>query len=117
MKVLFANDSLAKLKFLALSDETGSGFLRTERIGKYILITDLISGNICKDSIKKDLLNIYNIWGSDFGGVFMKEDTELPPECFMEKMVLKITDLQYRVMYYNSDNKELEHIHEGYLNK
>ena len=116
MKVIFANDSLAKLNFLALSDETGSGFLRTERLGKYILITDLISGNICKDSIKKDLINIYNIWGFNFGGVFMKGDIDPVPECFMEKMILKIGNGQYRILFYNSDKDEHDLIQEGALN-
>ncbi len=115
MKVIFTNDLLAKLKFLALSDETGSGFLRTERIGKYILITDLISGNICKDSIKRDLLNIYKLWGFDFGGVFTKNDTDLIPEFFMEKMILKIRQEKYRIYYYNSEKDEKDLIQEGSL--
>ncbi|MEN8223636.1 MAG: hypothetical protein ABFR36_10330 [Acidobacteriota bacterium] len=116
MKVIFANDSLAKLKFLALSDETGSGFLRTERIGKYILITDLITGDICKDSIKKDLMNVYNMWGSDFGGIFMKGDADLIPDFFEEKMVLKIRKEKYRVFYCNSEKKIPELVQEGSFN-
>ena len=115
MKVIFANDTLAKLKFLALSEEAGSGFLRTERIGKYLLITDLISGNICRDSVKEDIMNIYDLWGFDFGGIFMKKEIDLIPECLMEKIVLKVRNGQYRIFYFNSETDEHDLIQEGSL--
>ncbi len=117
MKVIFANDSLAKLKYLALSEETGSGYLRTNRIGKYIIITDLITGDLSRDSIKKDLKHIYDMWGSDFGGIFMKEELDLSPEYFLEKMILKLGESEYNIFYYNSDNMELDLIQKGSLEK
>lgn len=103
MKVIFANSSLAKLKFLALSENSGSGFLRTERIGRYIFITDLIHGNLSKDLVKDDLINIYDLWGSKFGGVFLTEKLELAEEYFLEKLILEINKENYLISYFDSE--------------
>jgi len=113
MKIVFANDTLAKLKFLALSDEAGSGFLRTERLGQYVLITDLITGNIYKDSLIADLLNIYELWGNGFGGIFIKGEHDRVPPCFLEKLVVEISEKKYKIFYFNSDAAQIEGITEG----
>jgi len=113
MKVIFANGSLGKLKYLALSEDSGSGFLKTERIGRYIFITDLIHGNLCEDSGKKDLINIYDLWGSKFGGVFLNEELELPEECFLEKLILVINKNNYLISYFDSELMRKTKIREG----
>ena len=115
MKIIFANDSLAKLKYLALSDEAGSGYLRTERIGKYIIINDLITGDLNTVSVKKDLSEIYNIWGYDFGGIFMKNDPEQIPEYLMEKIILRLGKSDYSIFYYDSEKRGLELLQDGSL--
>lgn len=115
MNIIFANDTLAKLRFLALSDETGSGFLCTERVGKYILITDMITGNISRDSVTNDMVNIYGLWGTGFGGIFIKGDHDTLPEYFVEKLVVKISGYDYKIFHYKSDSHQNELITEGSL--
>ena len=113
MKVIFANGSLAKLKFLALSENSGSGFLKTDRIGRYIFITDLIHGNLCEDSGKKDLIKIYDLWGSKFGGVFLTEELELPEEYLLEKLILVLSRNKYLISYSDSELKRKIIVKEG----
>ena len=102
-------------QYLALSDEAGSGYLRTERIGKYIIINDLITGDLNKVSVKKDLSEIYNIWGYDFGGIFMKNDPEQIPEYLMEKIILRLGKSDYSIFYYDSEKRGLELLQDGSL--
>lgn len=115
MKVIFANGSLAKLKYLALSENTGSGFLKTERLGRYIFITDLISGNLGENSVKSDLNNIYDLWGLKFGGVFINGEDEILPECFFEKFVLKLNGDKYTISFYDSETGKKELIRKGFI--
>ena len=117
MKILFANDSLEKLKFLALSENSGSGFLKTERIGRYIFITDVIRGNINKDSNNEDLINIYDLWGSKFGGVFLTEDNDIQAGCFFEKLILTLEMDKYMISYFDSDLMKRVVIREGVFNE
>lgn len=113
MKVIFADDSMAKLKYLALSETGGSGFLKTERIGRYILIRDLINGNLNKVSGKTDLISIYEMWGSKFGGVFIQEEDEIFPEHFPGKLVLKLGRDKYSISFYDSGSGKDKLICEG----
>ena len=115
MNVLFADGALAKLRYLALSDEAGSGFLKTERIGQYIIITDLIGGNVLQDSSGEYRTGILDLWGNAFGGVFIKGDMGKVPEHYLEKRVLNLTGDYYEIYYYDSDSRELISEEEGRL--
>jgi len=114
MKIIFANDSLAKLRYLTLSENEGSGFLKAERIGHYVFITDLIVGNIFESS---DVVNVYEMWGCKFGGIFVSKELENVSEIFLEKLVLTLRNEKYSIVHFDSDFKSRILIQEGSLNK
>ncbi len=113
MKVIFANDSLNKLKFLALSANRESGFLMTESIGNYTFITDLINVDLFESTEISGIENIHKILGNKVGGIYISEKFESIPDYFFGKLILTLNSKIYSIEYFDSDLRKRRLIEEG----
>ncbi len=113
MKVIFTNDSLGKLRYVALSNDKGTGFVKTERIGKYIFITDIICGDLNKGIFSKNLINIYDLWKTNFGGIFVIGGIKLIPDILNEKLLININNNEYEISILGSEEMKDRIIKKG----
>ena len=88
MKIILTTKVKDKLKTLALLDSAVSGFIRGDRIGKFLFITDFLQVELDKENIDLQFKKIYKLWGIFLQGFFLKKENFFKSDIFKEKIIL-----------------------------
>ncbi len=78
-----------------------------------MIVTDIISSEIKKIFDKGVLSAVYELWGSEFGGVYFNEMSCEIPVFLFEKLILHIGESKYTFFTFDSDSKSLKKVQDG----
>lgn len=109
MKIILTVKVEDKLKALTLLDDVVSGFIRGDRIGKFLIVTDFLPAKLNKNNIDSQFEKILKQWGIFLQGFFFKKAYFFNSNILSEKVVL-ILENNCREAYYmeiNGDKPEL----------